>query len=107
MSKYSSTKRKKRSRLQAYLSTPVLIVLGGIVVLAAALFAFWRSQQTSLDKVQIEVSGQPSLRVDQELVDLGDVRLGETVTVDFTLANVGDETLRFEARPYVEVMEGC
>lgn len=107
MSKYKSRKRSKQSGFQEILPKPILIILGGILLLAAALFAFWRSQQPATATVPMEVSGQPSLMVDQEVVDLGDVKLGKKVSVSFTLANVGDKTLNFDAQPYVEVVEGC
>jgi hypothetical protein len=45
--------------------------------------------------------------VDQEKVDLGIVKLGQTVDVKFKLTNVGDQTLRFSKAPYIEVLEGC
>jgi hypothetical protein len=45
--------------------------------------------------------------VDQDKVDLGNVKLGQTVDVKFTLTNVGDKTLRFNKPPYIEVLEGC
>jgi hypothetical protein len=64
-------------------------------------------RQPSKPRASIEVAGSPSLKVDKEKVDLGAVKLGQTVKVDFELANVGDETLRFTKPPTVEVKEGC
>ncbi len=61
----------------------------------------------SQSKAAIQVSGSPSLKVDQEKVDLGNVKLGQTVEVKFMLTNVGDETLRFRKAPYIEVLQGC
>jgi Lon protease-like protein len=58
-------------------------------------------------RAAIEVSGQPRLRVDRELIDLGDVRLGQAVEVAFVLTNVGDQPLRVTDAPYAEVVEGC
>ena len=55
----------------------------------------------------IEVRGRPSLKVDQEQVDLGEKRLGQTASVSFLLTNVGDQPLRVTRSPYVEVVEGC
>lgn len=106
MSKQKSNQRRRKAR-RSPLPVPLLIAVGGVILLGAALFAFWRSQQPSGGTVPVEVSGQPSLKVDQEFVDFGEVKVDEMVSVTFTLSNVGDETLRFEARPYVEVVEGC
>ena len=106
-SKYPSKKSQKKSGIQNMLSMPLLLVLAGIVLVGGALFAVWKAGQPSSPKVAVEVKGSPSLKVDQDKVDLGDVKLGRTVSVSFQLANVGDETLRFSDKPYVEVREGC
>jgi hypothetical protein len=107
MSKYKSKKRRKKTSFQDVLPAPVLLVLAGIVLVAGALFAVWKSGQSGALQVPIEVKGSPSLEVDRDRVDLGDVPLGKTVTVSFQIANVGDKTLRFSEKPFVEVVEGC
>jgi hypothetical protein len=107
MSKYKSIKRKKKTSFQDVLPAAVLLVLAGIVLVAGTLFAVWKSGQSSAPQVPIEVQGSPSLEVDRDRVDLGDVPLGKTVTVSFQIANVGDKTLRFSQKPFVEVREGC
>jgi hypothetical protein len=53
------------------------------------------------------VKGTPAMRVDKELVDLGNLELDKTVQVTFNITNVGDQTLRFIEQPYIEVVEGC
>ncbi len=57
--------------------------------------------------VRVEVKGRPSLKVDREKVDFGDVKLDKTVTATFTLSNVGDQALRFTRQPFIEVAAGC
>ncbi len=84
---------------------PVLIVGGGALLLLLGVLAILGEGR--LGRAPIEVSGQPRLRVDQEVVDLGDVRLGRTVDTSFILANVGDQPLRLTRAPIVEVVEGC
>jgi hypothetical protein len=54
-----------------------------------------------------QVNGQPARQVDKEKVDFGDVKLGQTVEAKFAVTNVGDQPLRFTAKPYIEVIEGC
>lgn len=105
--KYRSKRRRKNRGLGNTLPTPLLLTLGGFVLIAAALFALWKSNQPSTTPVAIEVEGSPSLKVDREKVDLGDIPLNQTVSVSFQLANVGDEPLRFSSKPFVEVAEGC
>jgi hypothetical protein len=81
---------------------PILVALGGFMLLGAAFLAFRDKPGAA-----IEVNGSPSLKVDKEKVDLGDVPLNQPVKVSFQLTNVGDGTLQFTKDPYVEVVEGC
>jgi len=104
----SRREKKKYGRKKTGKSNlPLLIVLGGLVLIAAALFAVWKSGQPRLATVPVEVAGQPSLKVDQQEIDFGDVKVGDQVSASFTLTNVGDKTLRFTGEPYIEVREGC
>ena len=82
----------------------ILLLAGGLLLIIVAVSAFNKPSQP---KAAVEVNGSPSLKVDQEKVDLGDVRLGKTVEVTFQLTNVGDKTLKFSKAPYIEVLEGC
>ena len=93
--------RRKRS------STPLaawLLVGGGLVLLAVVAVLAW---PRAVPKAQMEVTGAPKLKVDQDKVDLGNVTLGQTVEVTFQLTNVGDQPLRIAHAPFVEVVEGC
>lgn len=92
-------KRKQQRRLQL-----MLLVGGGLLMVAGILFAVLRN---SKPVATVEVIGSPSLQVDQEVVDLGDVTLGNTVEVSFQLTNVGDQDLRFSEVPTIEVLAGC
>ncbi len=84
---------------------PIVFAVGGLGLLILAAGSFFRSRSGS--NTVIEVNGSPKLKVDKEHVDLGDVRLGEWVTVSFDLTNVGDQPLRFQDTPYIEVVAGC
>jgi hypothetical protein len=76
----------------------LLIVLGGgLLLLAAVLFAN-RSGGGG---------GTPSISVDQQKIDYGDVKFGETRSIAVKVTNAGDGTLRFKEQPYIEVVEGC
>ncbi len=83
---------------------PLILIIGGAVLLIAAVFfAFAQPPQPTVDAS----GGTPKIKADKERVDLGDQKLGNTVSVSFTLTNEGDGTLRFTKEPYVEVKEGC
>ena len=101
--KYVSKKRMKRRQRNRWI--PILFGLGGLVLLVLAALALKGGNSGS--KAAIEVNGAPAVKLDKEKVDLGDVKLGKTVEVTFKITNVGDQALRFNEAPYIEVVEGC
>ncbi len=98
--RHLARQRRRTQRIWLFLS------LGGMFLIGAA-FLLFRGNQNPQSLAAIEVNGAASLKVDKEQVDLGDVRLGQTVQVSFQLTNVGDQPLRFSEQPYIEVVEGC
>ena len=80
-----------------------MALAGAAILIMAAFFAFSKKPASFTP----EVTGGPSLKVDKEKVDLGDVKLGQTVQVSFEISNVGDQPLKFSKAPYIEVKEGC
>ena len=103
----SQTKYKKRYNKHKKQQAPwplITLIVGGLLLIIGAVFAF---SQSIKPKAAIEVTGAPRLRADKEEVNLGDVKLGQTVKVTFDLTNVGDQPLRFSEAPTVEVKEGC
>lgn len=104
--KFKSLPLKARhGRNRSRILWPLALVGGGVALLALAWIAL--SFATPASKVTPQVSGAPSLKVDQETIDLGERKLGVPVNVSFQLSNVGDRPLRFIAPPYVEIVEGC
>jgi hypothetical protein len=101
--KYESQRKKKRKQSQAWV--PVTLAVAGLAVLALAFYALRGGNNSS--KATIEVNGAPSIQVDKEQVDLGAVKLGQTVEATFQITNAGDQALRFNEQPYIEVVEGC
>ena len=104
MSQNNSKKYAKRKRNQSPKWLPFLVAAGGLLLIILACLCV-RSKTGPWSPV--EVKGSPSLKVDKNKIDLGDVKLGQTVQVSFQLTNVGDKTLRLAGQPYVEVVEGC
>ena len=103
-----STKASKKIAPPEKQRVPIwlaLIIIAGVALIVVALIGSGSNSTASATAPQ--VSGAPALRVDQEKIDLGDVPLGQTVSVKFEVANVGDQSLRFTEKPYVEVVEGC
>jgi flagellar basal body-associated protein FliL len=89
-----SKKQKQKQRLPWI----VLAVGGVMLVIAAFLFA----RQGSGDS-----GGTPSIAVDQQQIDYGDVKFGVNKTFAVKVTNTGDGTLRFKEEPYIQVLEGC
>jgi len=94
--------RKKRQR-----NILIIMVTGGMLLILAGLAIARTAWSNKADPSMIEVSGQSSLKVDQELIDYGDVKLNTNLTFNFRLTNVGDQPLKISEAPYIEVKEGC
>ena len=95
MAKKNQRYRKQNQRK----NFPWLLVAlgGGLLLLAAILFA--RNGGSG--------GGTPSIAVDQDKIDYGYVKFGETRQFALKVTNSGDGTLRFKEKPYIEVLEGC
>lgn len=81
----------------------LLAALGAGMLILTAFLAMKKDNQPQNQPV----AGQSGLQVDRQLVDLGDVKLGQPVEVSFELKNTGDQPINFTAKPYIEVKEGC
>ena len=103
-SKSQIQQRRQKKKQQKQLT--LLLVGGALLLIAGTIFGInaWNNQPNS---GLVTVTGQPSLAVDQELIDFGDVKLDSTRTFSIHLTNIGDENLVFSQTPYVEVKEGC
>jgi hypothetical protein len=92
MSKNKKYKRPKRREFPL-----PLVVFGGILLVVAA-FLFARQGGNG---------GTPSIVVDQQRIDYGDVKFNVSKTFAIKVTNTGDGTLRFKEEPYIQVLEGC
>jgi hypothetical protein len=89
---------------------PLMVVLAGALLLIVAAFFVFRGNSGSSSTPPANFTPEASgghLKVDRDSVDLGNVPLGKTVQVAFTLTNTGDRTLKFTEAPYIDVKEGC
>ena len=106
----ANNKKASKKTAQAGFSTsrllPLLVLAGGILLVAAAYFAIRSSNQPQTDFVP-QVTGAPAISVQPEQIDMGDVALGTPVRADFVIKNLGDKPLKFSETPYIELVEGC
>ena len=75
-----------------------LVAIGGVLLIIAAFFFANRGG---------DGGGTPSIAVDQQKIDYGDVKFNVKKTFAIKVTNTGDGTLRFKEEPYIEVLEGC
>ena len=95
MAKKNQKYRKQKQR--GNVPWLILALGGGLLLLAAILFA-----NRSGDG-----GGTPLISVDQQKIDYGYVKFGETRSIAVKVTNTGDGNLRFKEQPYIEVVEGC
>ena len=93
-------RHKTRKQKQKNSFPVILLVLGGAFIVVAAAFLFARQGGG-------DGGGTPSIAVDQQQIDYGDVRFGVEKTFAIKVTNTGDGTLRFKDAPYIQVLEGC
>lgn len=91
------SKKHKRQKQRKSFPWPLAIFGGLLLIVAAFLFA----NQSG------DGGGTPSITVDRQLIDYGDVKFDTEKTFAVKVTNTGDGTLRFKEAPYIEVLEGC
>ncbi len=94
MSKRNKRKKQKKKFPWAF------VAIGGVLLVITA---FFFARQGGGD----DGGGTPSIAVDQQQIDYGDVKFGVNKTFAIKVTNTGDGTLRFKEDPYIEVLEGC
>ncbi len=88
--------RKYQRQKQKQKLPRVIVAIGGILlVIAAFLFA------------NQDNGGIPSLAVEPQRIDFGDVKFNDPKTFAIKVTNTGNGILRFKEPPYIEVVEGC
>ena len=94
-----SRKHRRHSERRS-LVWPILIA-GGILLIAAAFLFANRGDGGG------RAGGAPQISVDQQKIDFGYVAFGNDRQFTVKVTNAGDGALRFRAKPYIQVLEGC
>ena len=92
------TKKFKRQKQRK--NFPWLLLTLGSLLLVIAAFSL-------VNRGGGDNGGSPSIAVDQQKIDYGDVKFGVNKTFAIKVTNTGNGTLRFKEEPYIEVLEGC
>jgi hypothetical protein len=91
---------KKNRRQKQKKNFPWLLLAIGGVLLVAAVSLF-------VNQGGGDGGGTPSIAVDQQQIDYGDVKFGVNKTFSIKVTNTGTGMLRFTEQPYIEIVEGC
>ena len=105
MSKKYSRKRKKATSRQ--LPWLWLIIAGALLLIIGGGVLLWQPASPAQPAAAPEVSGAPILKIDQPVIDEGEVKIDTPVRTTFRLSNVGDQPLSILGEPQVELIEGC
>ena len=92
------SKKNRRQKQKKNFPWALVAISGTLFILAAFFFA---NQGGGYG------GGTPSIVVDQQKIDYGDVKFNVEKTFAIKVTNTGDGTLRFKEEPYIEVLEGC
>jgi len=106
MSKTKTRIQERRQKERQHKMLITMLAVGLLLIISGVFFAK-NTLENQPDPSLIEVSGQPSLKVDQDQINYGDVKLNTNLQFKLELTNVGDQPLRISEAPYVEVVDGC
>jgi hypothetical protein len=101
--KQRAERRKSREQRRKRMILPLLLGVGGLLLIAAAVLALRQKPGPA----NLEAGEAPVLSVDREKVDLGDMKFDQPAEVSFEITNTGAGALQFLEQPYIEVKEGC
>jgi len=91
------SKKHRRQKQKKSFPWPLVAIGGVLLILAAFFFANQGGGG----------GGTPSIAVDRQKIDYGDVKFNVEKTFAIKITNTGDGALRFKEEPYIEILEGC
>ena len=111
------TKSKKTAARKSRSPWPVILILGGLALVAAVIAGSLLNGSPRSEGVSgpgtptlsiADIQASPEAQVEDLKVDFGDMKLGaELATLQLTLRNSGDKALQFSQPPYVQLADGC
>ena len=101
------SKKLRKQRQQKKQKQNLIWMIGAGVLLVLSVVLPLIKNASRINPELVEVEGRPAIQVDQEVIDYGYKKWNTNLTFDVKVTNVGDQTLKFNDTPYVEVLEGC
>ncbi len=96
-----SKRHKQHQQRRIGIAWPIILL--GAILVAGAAFLFARQGSASGS----QGGGPPEIAVDQQKIDYGYVKFGETRSFKIAVTNNGTGPLQFKDKPYIQVLEGC
>ncbi len=113
----SQSKQKRRNTQSRRSPWPVMLVLGGLLLVAAVIAGSLLSGSRQVDESAgtgapalsiTNIERSPEAQVDGLKVDFGAMKLGAGLaTLKVSLRNTGNKTLQFSQAPYIQLADGC
>jgi hypothetical protein len=113
----SKTKSKQAQAPKRRSAWPVVLVVGGLL-LVAAVIALSLSSRPAQEQVEgrpgtpalsiADIQAAPEAQIDDLKVDFGPMKMGaDSASLRLTLRNSGDKALQFSQPPYIQLADGC
>ena len=103
MARYSTKKKPKQKPKKSLL--PLWLALIGLGLVLVAGWVIWSSNYQA--KANIEVKGEPRLKVEKDTIDHGDIKLGiRSVMISASPMSATSRCVS-PKRPLFEVKQGC
>ena len=101
------SKRKKGKNAEKKNWLPVTLLATGVLLVTAVILFLTASNKAEDNSTLASTGEPPSLAVNSEEIDFGDVKFNKMVNASFVVTNNGGQPLKFTKQPYIELIEGC
>lgn len=101
----STRKKGKHTAKKNWL--PLILLATGVLLVFAVILFFTIGNKPEDNSTLANTGAPPSLSVNSEEINFGDVKFNKMVNASFVVTNTGGQPLKFTKQPYIELIEGC